>query len=236
MICETNDAPAISGSPQFLGNRDFRPCAFSVWGRPRCTRVASAPSSLFGSTLRHTPGSARRRYRRPCCHRPTPDRHKQIPHRPSQETNHTRDQQTASTHPTRTLATVDREIAGLELQLTGRSSTGQTNQKRYFHQLAASPRRLRVVVFDRQGRGVVSKRTRAGRETPLLPATGCDQPQCATKNADDLKSKESHALDALMPHDATRCEERRRRDSNPGWQICNPRGACMALRQTCDRR
>ena len=63
---------------------------------------------------------------------------------------------------------------------------------------------------------------RAGRETPLLPATGCEQPQCATKNADDLKSKESHALDALVPHDATGCDERRRRDSNPGWRICNP--------------
>ena len=25
-----------------------------------------------------------------------------------------------------------------------------------------------------------------------------------------------------MPHDATGCEERRRRDSNPGWRICNP--------------
>ena len=26
----------------------------------------------------------------------------------------------------------------------------------------------------------------------------------------------------MMPHDATRCCERRRRDSNPGWRICNP--------------
>ena len=87
--------------------------------------------------------------------------------------------------------------------------------------------------LGRQGRGVVSKTVhetvhaqrqaqRAGRETPLLPATGCEQPQSATKNADDPKSKESHALDALMPHDATGCEERRRRDSNPGWRICNP--------------
>ena len=25
-----------------------------------------------------------------------------------------------------------------------------------------------------------------------------------------------------MPHDATGCDERRRRDSNPGWRICNP--------------
>ncbi len=63
---------------------------------------------------------------------------------------------------------------------------------------------------------------RAGRETPLLPATGCEQPHCATKNADDPKSKESHALDTLVPHDATGCDERRRRDSNPGWRICNP--------------
>jgi hypothetical protein len=63
--------------------------------------------------------------------------------------------------------------------------------------------------------------TRAGRETPLLPATGCEQPQRATKNADDPKSKESHALDTLVPHDATGCEKRRRRDSNPGWRICN---------------
>ena len=60
------------------------------------------------------------------------------------------------------------------------------------------------------------------RETPLLPATGCEQPQCATKNADDPKSKESHALDAPLPPDATGCNERRRRDSNPGWRICNP--------------
>ena len=63
---------------------------------------------------------------------------------------------------------------------------------------------------------------RAGRETSLLPATRCEQPHCATKNADDPKSKESHALDALMPPGATGCQERRRRDSNPGWRICNP--------------
>ena len=85
----------------------------------------------------------------------------------------------------------------------------------------------------RQGRGVVSKTVhetvhaqrqaqRAGRETPLLPATGCEQSQCATKNADDPKSKESTTLDAPLPPDATGCEERRRRDSNPGWRICNP--------------
>jgi len=24
-----------------------------------------------------------------------------------------------------------------------------------------------------------------------------------------------------VPHDATGCEKRRRRDSNPGWRICN---------------
>ena len=60
------------------------------------------------------------------------------------------------------------------------------------------------------------------RETVQSGATGCEQPQCATKNADDPKSKESHALDAPLPPDATGCSERRRRDSNPGWRICNP--------------
>jgi len=60
------------------------------------------------------------------------------------------------------------------------------------------------------------------RETVQSGATGCEQPHCATKNADDPKSKESHALDTLVPHDATGCDERRRRDSNPGWRICNP--------------
>ena len=55
-----------------------------------------------------------------------------------------------------------------------------------------------------------------------MPATGCEQLQCATRNADDPKSKESHALDTLVPHDAPGCQERRRRDSNPGWRICNP--------------
>ena len=63
---------------------------------------------------------------------------------------------------------------------------------------------------------------RAGRETPLLPATGCEQSQCATKNADDPKSKESLALDALLPSETALEQERRRRDSNPGWRICNP--------------
>jgi len=33
-----------------------------------------------------------------------------------------------------------------------------------------------------------------------------EQPQCATKNADDPKSKGSHALDTLVPHDTTRCQ------------------------------
>ena len=60
------------------------------------------------------------------------------------------------------------------------------------------------------------------RETPLLPATECDQPHCATKNADDPKSKESLALDALLPSETALEQERRRRDSNPGWRICNP--------------
>ena len=60
------------------------------------------------------------------------------------------------------------------------------------------------------------------KETPLLPATGCEQPQCATENADDPKSKESHALDALLPSETALEQERRRRDSNPGWRICNP--------------
>ena len=76
-----------------------------------------------------------------------------------------------------------------------------------------------------QGRGVVPKTAhaqRVGRETPHLSATGDAEANAATKHADDPKSKESHALDALMPHDATGYEERRRRDSNPGWRICNP--------------
>jgi len=55
-----------------------------------------------------------------------------------------------------------------------------------------------------------------------LTATGCDQPQCATKNADDPKSKESLALDALLPSETALEQERRRRNSNPGWRICNP--------------
>ena len=68
----------------------------------------------------------------------------------------------------------------------------------------------------------------------FVPAMGCEQPQCATKNADDPKSKKSHALDTLLPHDAIGCDERRRRDSNPGWRICNPMQTLMALRMTCD--
>ena len=64
--------------------------------------------------------------------------------------------------------------------------------------------------------------TRAGRETPLLPATVYEQPQCATKNADDPKSKESLALDALLPSKTVLEQEGRRRDSNPGWRICSP--------------
>jgi hypothetical protein len=63
---------------------------------------------------------------------------------------------------------------------------------------------------------------------------GCEQPQCATKNADDPKSKESTTLDALVPPDATGCEERRRRDSNPGWRIMSPVRTRMDLRMTCD--
>ena len=63
---------------------------------------------------------------------------------------------------------------------------------------------------------------RGGHETPLLPATGCDQSRCATKNADDPKSKESLASDALLPSETALEQERRRRDSNPGWRICNP--------------
>ena len=61
-------------------------------------------------------------------------------------------------------------------------------------------------------------------------ATEREQLQYATKNADDPKFKESHALDAPLPPDATGCNERRRRDSNPGWQICNPTQTLIALR------
>ena len=90
----------------------------------------------------------------------------------------------------------------------------------------SEPEALRATGTDSHAadsqQGAQRQAQRAGRETPLLPATGCEQPQCATKNADDPKSKESHALDTRVPHDATGCEERRRRDSNPGWRICNP--------------
>ena len=55
-----------------------------------------------------------------------------------------------------------------------------------------------------------------------MPATGCEQSQCATKNADDPKSKESLALDALLPSETALEQKRRRRDSNPGWRIGNP--------------
>jgi len=100
-----------------------------------------------------------------------------------------------------------------------RHSTARLTVDRYSHvgtqEKIAALEALRLNVVTQNG-------TRAGRETPLRLLTGCEQTQCAAKNTDDPKSKESHALDALMPHDATGCEERRRRDSNPGWQICNP--------------
>jgi hypothetical protein len=48
------------------------------------------------------------------------------------------------------------------------------------------------------------------RRAAFVCDAGCDQPQYATKHADDPKSKETHALDALMAHDATGCDGMRR--------------------------
>ena len=104
-------------------------------------------------------------------------------------------------------------------QELARHSTARLTVDRYSH--AGTQEKIAALEALRLN-AVTQNGTRAGRETPLLPATGCEQPQCATKNADDPKSKESHALDAPLPPDATGCSERRRRDSNPGWRICNP--------------
>ncbi len=116
-------------------------------------------------------------------------------------------------------------------QELARHSTSRLTVDRYSHTttrevvdaLDALPAtKTEKIVPNNSQPGAQRQAQRAGRETPLLPATECDQPQCATKNANDPKSKESLALDALLPSKTALEQERRRRDSNPGWRICNP--------------
>jgi integrase len=76
----------------------------------------------------------------------------------------------------------------------------------------------------------------AGRETLRIAATGDAEANGATKNAVDSKAMKPTTLDEVLRPDASESDKRRRRDSNPGWRICNPQGTCMALRQTYDSR
>ena len=59
-------------------------------------------------------------------------------------------------------------------------------------------------------------------ETLRIAATGDAEANGATKNAVDPKSMKPTTLGDVTRSDATGCDKRRRRDSNPGWRICNP--------------
>ncbi len=90
-----------------------------------------------------------------------------------------------------------------------------------------SPSQIPIHGLGWKGRGVVRKTVHeTARAQDAKPRCclrrGAASRSAQQKNADDPKSKESHALDALLPSKTALEQERRRRDSNPGWRICNP--------------
>ena len=86
-----------------------------------------------------------------------------------------------------------------------------------------APQAARVATgTDDASPGVQRQAQHAGRETLRIAAMGSDEVNGASKNAVDSKAMKPTTLGDVQRSDASESDKRRRRDSNPGWRICNP--------------